>query len=131
MPVILITLFAFSLFPVVLSGIGHYFRVKQFGRVDNDHPRQQQARLEGTGARVMAAQSNAWESLAVYTLVIFIAFAMGVDLHTLTTPALVFISFRLLHALFYIVNLATLRSLSFAVSLFTCIYIFYVTATVQ
>ena len=130
MPIILVTLFIASLLPVLLAGVSHYFRLRQFGRVDNDHPRAQQAQLTGAGARVVAAQQNAWESLAVYTLVVFIAFAVGVDLHTLALPALLFILFRLLHALFYGLNRSTLRSLAFAGGMGCCIYIFIVAVRV-
>lgn len=130
MPVILVTLFIASLLPILLAGASHYFRIRQFGGVDNAHPRAQQAQLTGPGARVVAAQQNAWEALIVYTLVVFIAFAAGVDLHTLTLPALLFIGFRLLHALFYGLNRSTLRSLAFAGGMGCCIFIFGVAARV-
>ena len=63
MPPILVTLFFLALFPVVLSAIGGYYRIKQFGHLDNHHPRAQQSRLEGPGARAIAAHKNAWEAL--------------------------------------------------------------------
>lgn len=40
-----------ALLPYVLSFTGGYFRLRQFGGVDNKHPRQQIAQLEGVGAR--------------------------------------------------------------------------------
>lgn len=78
-----------------------------------------------------AAQQNAWEALPVFIAVVLIADAAGVDLHTLTVPALIFITFRVLHAVFYLMDLATLRSFTFSVSFFSCLYIFYLAATVQ
>jgi uncharacterized MAPEG superfamily protein len=124
MPPILITLFFLALFPIALSSIGGYYRVKQFGHLDNQHPRAQQARMEGPGARAIAAHKNAWEALAMYSVAIFIAFANGVDLHSLTLPALIFLTARLFHAFFYIADLSTLRSFAFAIGFFDCIYIF-------
>lgn len=126
MPTILMTLFAAAVFPLVLAGVGSYFRMRQFGTIDNRQPRLQCAKLEGAGARAFAAQQNAWEALAVYTLTVFIAFASGVDLHALTTPALVFIAARVLHPVFYIADLDKLRSLAFGVGFFSCVYVFYI-----
>ena len=125
MPTILITLFAAAFFPIVLAWVGGYFRMRQFGGIDNKHPRIQYAKMEGAGARAVGAQQNAWEALAIYTVTIFIAYASGLDLHTLTTPALVFIAARVLHPVFYLANMDKLRSLAFSVGLFTCVYIFY------
>ena len=126
MPTILITLFVVAIFPLVLAWLGGYFRMRQLGAIDNKHPRIQYAKLDGAGARAFAAQQNAWEALAIYTVAVFIAFASGVDLHTLTTPALVFITARVLHPVLYIANLDKLRSLAFVVGFFSCVYIFYV-----
>lgn len=129
MPPILVTLFILALFPILLSSIGGYFRVKQFGHLDNHHPRAQQSKLEGPGARAIGAQLNAWEALIFYSLVILIAYASGVDLYSLTIPALIFLAARVLHAIFYIFNLATLRSIAFGIGFFDCIYIFAVAAS--
>ncbi len=125
MPTILVTLFAAAVFPIMLAWVGGYFRMRQFGGIDNRHPRIQYAKMEGAGARAVGAQQNAWEALAMYTVVVFIAFASGLDLHALTTPALVFISARVLHPVFYIANMDKLRSLVFIVGVFSCAYIFY------
>jgi uncharacterized MAPEG superfamily protein len=125
MPTILMTLFAAAVFPLVLAWVGGYFRLRQLGGIDNKHPRIQYAKLDGAGARAVGAQQNAWEALAVYTVAVFIAYASRLDLHTLTTPALVFIAARVLHPVFYIANMDKLRSLAFVVGFFTCVYIFY------
>ena len=69
----------------------------------------------------MASESENLLSIAV----VFIAYASGLDLHTLTTPALVFIAARVLHPVFYIANMDKLRSLVFQVGLITCVYVFY------
>lgn len=128
MPIILYVLLATSILPIFIAGVAVHFRKKQFGFADNNHPRLQQSELTGTGARAMAAQQNAWEALPIFISVVFIAYASGVDLHTLTVPALIFITFRVLHAVFYIANLASLRSFAFSVSFFSCLYIFYMAA---
>ncbi|MDX5299843.1 MAG: MAPEG family protein [Gammaproteobacteria bacterium] len=125
MPTLLYVLFAVSFLPILLAWLGGYFRVRQFGRMDNHYPRRQQAELKGVGARVQAAQMNAWESLIVFTAVSFIAFASGLDLHTLNAVAWLFLGFRILHAVFYIADLASLRSLAYTGGMGCCVYVFY------
>lgn len=130
MPIILYVLLATAILPIIIAGFAVHFRKQQFGHADNNHPRLQQLKLTGIGARTMAAQQNAWEALPVFMSVVLIAFASGVDLNTLTVPALIFFCFRVLHAFFYMMNLASLRSFAFSVSFFACLYIFYVAVTI-
>ncbi|MBR9885173.1 MAG: MAPEG family protein [Oceanospirillales bacterium] len=129
MPVVLVTLFIYSFFPILMAGLSLVFRQRQFGRIDNHHPRSQQSELIGTGARVVAAQKNCWETLIIYTLVVFIAESSGVDLHNLDIPALLFLGFRLVYILCYLMDLATARSVAYAGGMACCLYIFYIAAT--
>ena len=123
MPLILHVLFVVSLLPILLAWIGALYRVRQCGRLDNHHPRAQQARLTGVGARVNAAQANAWESLAVFAAVCVIAIGSGLDLEGLDRAALLFLACRLLHPLLYAANLAWWRSTAYAVGMAACLYI--------
>lgn len=107
--------------PVPLALLGGYYKARQFGKVDNKHPREQAARLEGTGARVWAAQQNAWEATAVFGTVVIVAHLAGADPAKSATAAVVFVGARLLHAVFYIANLDLLRSLSFLVAIGCCL----------
>lgn len=129
MPVILYSLFFVSFMPILLSWVGVYFRVKQFGKLDNNYPRVQQAQLSGIGARVQGAQMNAWEALIIYTMVNFIALASGLDMNSLNKVAIAFAMLRVLHAVFYIANLAWFRSSVFVLSMFCCLYIVFLSAT--
>ncbi len=121
---VLYVLFMLAVAPVFLAGIAVRCRLKQFGQIDNNHPRLQQGQLEGLGARAMAAQQNAWEAAILFVTTVFVAFAAGVPLQALSVPALLYLTFRALHALFYLMNLATPRSIVYCGGLFTCIYIF-------
>ncbi len=127
MPDILITLFIIAILPIVLSMTAGYFRIKELGQFDNNHPRAQQAQLTGAGARAIAAQKNAWEALIFFAVVVLIAANSSLDLNQLDNLAYTFLAARLLHPIFYITNQPTLRSLVFAIGWFTCIYIFYLT----
>lgn len=110
-------LLAAMLIPIVLSGVGGYFKSKQFGVLDNHNPRDQGAQLEGAGARTWAAQQNAWEALAIFTGAVVVAHLAGADPGASATAALVFVASRVLHAVFYITDLPPLRSTAFLVGL--------------
>ncbi len=125
MPIILYVLFILSVVPIVLAGVENVYRVRQFERFDNHNPRQQKALLEGVGARVRAAQANAWEALMIFSATCLIAYAGGVDLNTLSTVALIFLACRIAHALCYIADLAGLRSLAFGGAMLCSFYIVF------
>jgi uncharacterized MAPEG superfamily protein len=129
MPATLYALFAVSFMPILLAWVGAYFRVKQFGVFDNNYPRLQQAQMTGVGARIQGAQLNAWESLIIFTMTNFIAFASGLDLALIANVSIAFVILRVLHALFYITNLAWFRSGTYALGMFFCLYIVYLSAT--
>ncbi|EGR0063588.1 TPA: MAPEG family protein [Vibrio vulnificus] len=122
MPTALIVLVFVSFIPYVLAAAGGYVKIKQLGRLDNHHPRVQANDLVGSGARVIAAQSNAWEALALYSATILAAFASGVAWSDLALPSLVFGFTRLAHPILYIANIATARSLIVIVGVSSCGY---------
>lgn len=124
MPIVLYTLVAVALMPYLLAVDGARYRVQQFGRFDNNHPRLQQSELRGTGARVQAAQANSWEALSVYAVAVFVAFATGVDLRSLDTVALIYLAARIAYVVFYVLDMASLRSVVFGVGAGCCVYIF-------
>lgn len=124
MPAVLYTLFIVAMIPYVLAVIGARYRVRQFGRFDNNNPRLQQAELRGVGARVQAAQANSWEALSVYAVAVFIAFAAGVDLRGLDTVALIYVAARVGYVVLYVLDMAWLRSAVFGVGAGCCVYIF-------
>ena len=118
--------------PMILSFIGGYFRNTELGSVDNKHPRQQAAQLTGTGARVYAAQANAWEALAMFTVAVMVAQMAGVGGGAAAaSAAMLFVAVRVLHLVFYIANQDILRSLSFVVGAGCCIWLIYLAAAAQ
>ncbi|GGC00600.1 membrane protein [Marinobacterium zhoushanense] len=126
MPDIFLVLFFVSILPILLAVAGGYFRVSELGKFDNHRPREQQAVLTGAGARVVAAQKNAWEALIFFAAVTLIAVASPVDLDKLSAPAYLFLASRVVHPIMYAADLAALRSIVFAVGWFACIYIFLI-----
>ncbi len=126
MPNLFTVLFIVALLPMVLACVGGYLRSKQPEGFDNQHPRQQQAKLTGMAARVVAAQQNAWEALIFYTAACVLAYVSGVYLDTLAYPATLFLLSRLLHPVFYALSMDKLRSLVFMLGWFATLYILIV-----
>jgi uncharacterized MAPEG superfamily protein len=85
---------------------------------DNRDPRgwvakQTQPRVQ----RGNAAHLNAFEAFAPFAAGVLMAQAAGVDPGRIMTLALAFIVCRVLHGVFYLTNLATLRSLSWLIGI--------------
>jgi uncharacterized MAPEG superfamily protein len=117
-----------ALIPEVIAISTILVRNKQLGSVDNKNPRAQYAQLDGGGARRVAAQANAWESLQVFTICVFVAHVAGADTYQSGVAAMIFIAMRLFHWLFYVLNLDVLRSLVFAGAMSCCMYLIYLSA---
>ena len=115
--------------PYVLAGMAGYYKGKQFGSVDNNYPRVQGAALTGAGARAWGAQQNAWEALAVFTAAVMVAHFAGADAGRSATAAVLFLVARVLHAVFYISDIATARSLIFFVGFGSCMWLFWLAAS--
>lgn len=121
------TLLFATLAPYVLFGMAAPHRIKQFGHLDVNTPRSQQAKAEGLAARLIAAQNNAFEALAVYAPAVIVAHVVGADAGHSTILALVWVGARVLHGVFYATDKAPLRTLAFTVGLFASLG-FYVLA---
>lgn len=120
----ILVLFLLCVLPILCGWISGYFRYKQLGVVDNKYPRIQNAQLTGAGARAVAAQLNAWEALAVYAAALLAVNIANVPVAQYASLTLVLLALRLLHALFYIINLDVLRSLVFMGAYGICVYMF-------
>mgnify|MGYP001231240478 CR=1 FL=1 len=125
MNTIMVSLLILSVLPLVCAWTAGYYRQKQFGSVDNKEPRLQSLQLTGAGARAVAAQSNTWEALGVYSAAILATFISGVDLQSIFTPVVVFVALRIAYIPAYIADMDKLRSLIFLVGFGICMYLFY------
>lgn len=117
-------LLAVAVAPILLAGVGGYLRIQQLGTLDNNNPRLQAAELRGAAARAYAAQQNAWEALALFGTAVVVAHLAGAAPGASAIAALVFVGARLLHATFYIADLASARSGAFIVGLASCLWLF-------
>jgi uncharacterized MAPEG superfamily protein len=108
-----------------MAFVSGYLRQKQLGKIDNQNPREQYSKLQGIGARAVAAQQNSWEALGIYTAALVAVIGAGVTVENLAEVAMVVLAARILHAIFYLTNLDKLRSLSFFIMITACCYLFY------
>lgn len=114
-------LFMATFLPFVAAGTASFARSKMPGGADNKNPRQQALKLEGFGARAYAAQANAWEALAVFTVAVFINHVAQGAVSTSALLAMVFIAARLGHLGAYLGNKDALRSGFFGIGFLCCI----------
>lgn len=114
--------------PIVLAGVGGYFRNKQLGELDNVDPREQAKQLTGVGSRTYAAQQNAWEALALFTAAVLTAHVLNADPAMSANLAMAFVVLRVLHPICYLAGWATVRSLIFFGSLGCAIWLLVLAA---
>jgi len=95
------------------------FIAKQSGeRYDNDDPRSWQAKQTNPRSRrASAAQLNGFESFPAFVAGVLMAQLAGVPETTITWLALAFVLARVLHGLFYVINLSAARSLAWLVGM--------------
>lgn len=97
-------------------------------RMDNQHPRQFLAKLEGVAARANATQQNSFEILPAFIAAVLIAQATGgASQLTINFWSILFILSRLIYIWAYIKNIATLRSIVWAFGGF-CIFCLFIAA---
>ena len=117
-----------AVLPVVCAGIAKYgmFRTsRREGGYDNDNPRAWLARQTDWRARANAAQANTFEALPFFFAAVIIAHLLQANQARLDILALLFIGMRLAYIVMYVGNLATARSMVWALALFINIGILF------
>lgn len=114
---------ALLFFPPVLGALA-----KSGGGFDNSRPRECLAAATGWRKRADWAQQNALENFAPFAAAVIIGHQLGLAQGTLNQLALAYVALRVLHAVFYITNLAALRSLAYVGGLACIIAIFVMAA---
>jgi uncharacterized MAPEG superfamily protein len=124
MTILIFSLIAAALLPYIAK-IPVAIAMNKEGGYDNNHPRDQQAKLQGFGARALAAHQNAFESLIVFSSAILLAIATETVGDTIEILAITHIIARVLYHILYLINIGILRSLSWGVGIF-CSFIIMV-----
>ncbi len=94
------SLLAASLLPYVWFSFANSLRQREFGTLDNHHPRQQQAKQTYKGARAQAASANAFEALSVYAPAVIVAHLLAPTSSLAPVLALAWVALRLGHGAF-------------------------------
>ncbi|STY30211.1 transmembrane protein [Legionella wadsworthii] len=110
------------LIPYVLKMVVAHFMQKE-GKYDNHYPRVQQARLQGMGARAVAAHQNSFESLLLFATAVLTAMATKHTGATIQLLAIIFILTRIIYSYFYLADKSTLRSATWFVGFICCLAI--------
>jgi uncharacterized MAPEG superfamily protein len=93
-----------------------------------DKPREALATATGWRKRADWAQTNALENFAPFAAAVIIGHQLGLAQGRLDQLALAYVALRVLHAVFYLANQATLRSLAYGGGLACIIAIFVMAA---
>lgn len=123
MTTLLICLFIAMLLPYFAKGPVAVAMAKA-GGYDNAHPRAQQAKLTGFGARAVAGHQNAFESLLIFGLAVVTVIATDKVTDTVATLAIVHVIARIAYHLLYLMDKSTLRSLSWFAAVISAFAIF-------
>ena len=97
---------------------------------DNKHPREQQKKLTGLGARAMAAHNNCFEAICLFAPTILLVLAL--DEHNVYTVqlCLAYVVSRFLYLGFYWLNWDKLRSISWLIGIGTLVAHYWMLLTV-
>lgn len=108
-----------------ISKIPLAYQMHKLGGYDNKHPRAQQARLTGFGARALAAHQNAFESLIIFAAAIATALATAHAGNLIQNFAIAHVIARIAYHICYLTNWHLLRSTVWFVGLFSSLAIIY------
>jgi uncharacterized MAPEG superfamily protein len=107
-----------ALLPLIIAGYA------KSGSRDNDTPRDSAENLTGAKRRAYAAHQNAFESFPFYAASVLGALSFGASAKTVGVLAAIYLAFRIAHALLYIADKSTARSLAYGGGFLTNIAIF-------
>ncbi|MFO7764397.1 MAG: MAPEG family protein [Wenzhouxiangellaceae bacterium] len=108
----------FSALMVLLTKVPVAMAMAGDGGYDNRHPRAQQARLTGFGARALAAHQNMLEAFPIFAAGLLLALWAEADPFWTTVLALAFVAARVVYTLLYLGDYPALRSMVWGVGFF-------------
>ncbi|MFQ3209882.1 MAG: putative MAPEG superfamily protein [Colwellia sp.] len=115
MTILIFCLFLALLLPLLAKGPVAYAMAK-LGGYNNNHPRAQQSKLTGFGARALAAHQNAFESVILFAPAIVLALATGNIQQEIVVLAVIHVIARLLYNIFYLLDISLLRSIVWVIA---------------
>lgn len=128
MSVLIWCLLIAGLLPIAAKAPVVYFQNRDNG-YDNRHPRAQQQRLTGAGARAVAGHYNAYEAFPLFAAAVLLVIATAQVSPLNQWLAVGFIVFRIMYHILYLANWDKLRSLVWFFALLCPIIMIAQTAT--
>ncbi|MGM0481265.1 MAG: MAPEG family protein [Pseudomonadota bacterium] len=110
MSILLWCLLIAGLLPILAKAPVVYFQNRDRG-YDNKHPRAQQQRLIGIGARAVAGHYNAYEAFPLFAAAVLAVLATGQISSSAIQLSVAFIVLRFAYHVLYLLNADKLRSL--------------------
>jgi uncharacterized MAPEG superfamily protein len=98
------------------------------GSRDNHHPRDAVASMPEAKRRAYAAHENAYENFPFFAVAVITATTLGASISTVNILAAIYIVLRAVHAVLYINDAASARSLAYSAGLLINIAIFVLPA---
>ena len=123
------TVIVVALLPIgcaALAKWGMFAKPRKEGGYDNHDPRAWMARQGGWRARANAAQANCFEAMPFYIGAVIIAHQHGAFQMRLDLMAFLYVLLRLIYILFYVADMATLRSAAWTLALAINIAILFI-----
>ena len=93
------------------------------GGYDNKYPRDQQAKLEGFGKRAVGAHINSIEAFPFFAAGLLTALWAQAPIETVNILCIAYIAARVAHAVFYWMNIDSLRSLSWLAGIVSAVWL--------
>ena len=122
---IIIIILVACLLPYVFTLIAKF--KGDFQAKDNQNPREFLARMKGLSARANAVQQNSFEGLPLFIAAILMAEYLVVPERLILTLGWAYIVLRIIYGICYLANLATLRSIIWALALLCPIFLLFLT----
>lgn len=91
--------------------------MSKLGGYDNKHPRSQQVKLTGFGARALAAHQNSFESFMIFAAAILLAIITEHTGNNIQQLAAIYLVARIIYNIIYLANIGLLRSVVWFISL--------------
>ena len=124
MTTLIVCLFIAALLPYIAKA-PMIVAMNKLGGYDNNHPRDQQAKLTGFGARALAAHQNAFESLIIFAPAILLAITTKNTGTLIEQIAITHVVARIFYHVAYLINVGVIRSLLWAIGIISSFSIIY------
>lgn len=125
MTTLLICLFIATVMPIIAKAPLAYAMNQLEGGYDNRHPRAQQSKLTGFGARAQAAHNNCFEALIMFTPGAMACIATNTLGKSIIYLAMGFVAARIIYVLAYLFDFHVIRSTSWFVGFMISVVLIY------